>query len=888
MTAASYRLTENTTMDFLSDDTLCIADGVEVHLTADVPLKNKALVYLEGEEAWLYLDNVRPMTAVGTYYPYLRMKDSSRLSNRINCRAEIYRHGTVVIPQASTYQPLEMFTETNYGGESQKFGTFTIHNRLEKFQSAFRSFKLKKGYMATMAVNSDGTGYSKVFIADRSDIEVPALSEDLDQGISFIRVMPWRWPSKKGWAGNSQSDVEMVQATWHNDWNAVGLDSYLNSEYVPMRHNGGWPSFSTIKERRYATHVLGFNEPNQTESGGGSDMSVDECIAQWPDLLATGLRVGSPAPTDGGRAWILEFIKKCDALNYRVDFIALHFYRGGQSAENFYNFCKDIHDQTGRPIWITEFNNGANWTSEYWPSDWQAQQTEQLRDMKAFFDMLDNAPFVERHSVYNWVEDKRAMILNGALTPAGEMMRDYKAAMAYNPAYAFEPLPWSLKAPEVTGMLSSDRSAYILRLGKNPNGDQAKAMLVEKRINEEDYVQVDSIVDLSKTVWTYPIDYSQAGSLTYRVRYLGRNGKCSDYSQAGSVHITPKDTIQLGSFSFSNTEWNTAYFGLPFASAPTVILGAPTYRNMIPFSIQIKNTMVNRTDIRCAPYQYYTGSQTFRYAENIPFLMIPSEPIQQWGDLCVMTGKSKLSGTWTEIRFPKAFETKPVVFAFSSTVANSTSTAIRIKDVSTTGFKALLSKEAAQTYATSSENMMWMAIEIGTGRINGKTVVVGQTINNGVGTSYSAAATVYFRQEIAEPLFFASLQTANDEKAAIARRYKLTSSSASFFKQAEASKSTTSSKETGAWMVIDNALPDALVHPWISKTDDAWMLVVDDSKTRLLLDKKQEGLSRVQVYNLSGCCVLDEQIDGNELDISALPKGCYLVRAEQKHAKFIK
>src|SRR5665647_255712 len=127
-------------------------------------------------------------------------------------------------------------------------------------------------------------------------------------------------------------------------------------------------------------------------------------------MLRTGLRIGSPACTNF--SWLYQFMDSCKARNYRVDYVAVHGYWGGKTPQNWYNDLKYIHDRTGRPIWITEWNNGANWTSEWWPSDVPSQQAKQLADIKGILTVLDTAHFIERYSIYNWVEDKRAMILN--------------------------------------------------------------------------------------------------------------------------------------------------------------------------------------------------------------------------------------------------------------------------------------------------------------------------------------------------------------------------------------------------------------------------------------------------------------------------------------------
>lgn len=65
------------------------------------------------------------------------------------------------------------------------------------YGSAF-SHILKKGYMATFTDNDDGTGPSKNYIASESDLIVNKLPNYLQNKISFLRVVPWNWVTKKG------------------------------------------------------------------------------------------------------------------------------------------------------------------------------------------------------------------------------------------------------------------------------------------------------------------------------------------------------------------------------------------------------------------------------------------------------------------------------------------------------------------------------------------------------------------------------------------------------------------------------------------------------------------------------------------------------------------
>ena len=85
--------------------------------------------------------------------------------------------------------------------------------------------------------------------------------------------------------------------------------------------------------------------------------------------MRSGLRVGSPAPDQVTKDWLRRFIATADSLNYRVDFVATHMYWENRTPEGLVKTieesCRNLFG--GRPMWITEWNNGANWTHENWP-----------------------------------------------------------------------------------------------------------------------------------------------------------------------------------------------------------------------------------------------------------------------------------------------------------------------------------------------------------------------------------------------------------------------------------------------------------------------------------------------------------------------------------------
>ncbi len=434
-------ITDSTgTFSHISNRLLNLDGSINWHVTRETNPFEGSMINLLSDDVWIYFDSIRPLEFAEKYLDHILISDSAPVIDE-NIRLAQYLDGSVLISHSSVYKPLQVYTEDSLKGSSLELEIYTYHrsSELGDFENEIRSFRLKKGYMATMARDEPGTGYSKVYIAESEDIIINRLPDGLYDDVSFIRIFPWRWTTKKGKADGNQANVEMLNCTWHYDWDNV-RQSGLNTEYIPMRHNPNWNAFSNINVKKNTTHALGYNEPDNANDDGYS--TVEGAIDMWPRLLESGLRLGSPAPTDGGRNWLYDFIDRCDKLNYRVDFVAIHWYWGGSSPLGMYNFLKDIHDRTGRPIWITEWNNGANWTCCL------PTYKEQAQKIGEFLYMLDTTSFVERYAIYEWVQDERRMFYpnSNELTPAGEVYRDKISPMAYNPDKAFSidylPLPY--------------------------------------------------------------------------------------------------------------------------------------------------------------------------------------------------------------------------------------------------------------------------------------------------------------------------------------------------------------------------------------------------------------------------------------------------------------
>jgi hypothetical protein len=196
------------------------------------------------------------------------------------------------------------------------------------------------------------------------DIDGLVLSEEAKlkkKGVAFTN-------KTKAWS-HKTSDLN---AHWMYSWgNELRDEIPDNVEYVPMFWGKGSVNADNLARIKgliadgKVKYVLGFNEPDGAKQ---ANMTVDEAIALWPELETLNIPLGSPATVSPNNEWMIEFMQKADALNLRVDFIAVHNY-GGPNVPALINKLQETYEAYNRPIWITEFA----------VADWNATTIEENR-----------------------------------------------------------------------------------------------------------------------------------------------------------------------------------------------------------------------------------------------------------------------------------------------------------------------------------------------------------------------------------------------------------------------------------------------------------------------------------------------------------------------------
>lgn len=422
----------------ISDGEVVIGNLGYIDLTDSAPISAGTQVDITSAVAWLRVTDVRPGGVLNTYLPQVTV-DQSTAVYPDNIRLDnYYFSGTVIRKEDSLAAPLVVYDQSGLSGNSAHVPVYALHaggGIPGGMNDDISSFVLKKGYMVTMAVNDDGTGLSKVFIASERDLVVSGMPENLLDDISFVRVIPWNWAEKKGFGS---ATVTGLNETWHYRWSNSG-ESNIDRECPPMsfgRSGSDDQGDIDLYVSKYkVTHLMGFNEVDHCDAQAGVNGFCDQdtAVAYYKNLMKAGLRLVSPSCREGAPfGWLEGFMQKATAQDIRIDVIGVHWYDWGSNPQSspdanpqnvfnrFKNYLEDVHDLYGLPIWITEFNANPN---------------RSAATNKAFMELalpyLDTLDYVERYAWFQPNGGAANFYTNrdgtGTITDFGIAYRDHES-----------------------------------------------------------------------------------------------------------------------------------------------------------------------------------------------------------------------------------------------------------------------------------------------------------------------------------------------------------------------------------------------------------------------------------------------------------------------------
>lgn len=321
---------------------------------------------------------------------------------------------TVACLNAHAAGELKVFDLQNRTGTSATMDVDKIYtwNQIPNgLNNKISSFRLNAGYGVVFSDKADGTGVGKFYSAKLSTLYQNSLPSGLRNEFSYVRVVKlWSSMKKKGFGWQTEHTASSGSYTnLENLANALGAKWYYNwgyqrwststMEYIPMKW--GKANVSTFVDHwdtRRTSCVLAFNEPDNSDQ---SNISVADAVNAYEDLLAVGLRMGSPVTEqDTYDDWLEPFIDECTSRNLRVDFLAAHWYDWGNQNQSstgqqiadrlkakMINFRNTIGAQK---VWLTEFNCNPNRTSQSIHADFIVAATS----------WLNSTSWIERYAYF--------------------------------------------------------------------------------------------------------------------------------------------------------------------------------------------------------------------------------------------------------------------------------------------------------------------------------------------------------------------------------------------------------------------------------------------------------------------------------------------------------
>lgn len=239
------------------------------------------------------------------------------------------------------------------------------------------------------------------------------------------------------------------------------------------------------------------------------------------------------------------------------------------------------------------------------PAGQASQFQKQLNDMKGILQVLDTASFVERYAEYDWVENKRALVLAATLTPAGRYYAANKSDLAYNPAKAFVHT-WKLVASRPTAAIADSDYFKVTVSFTDLNGETGSRYILERKIEGRDtgFLAV-------QTYTGYPagaeLNFADSvyGKATYRLKAFGLDGTAFVYSGTLNVvqdaaPVAPSGlTGAVISSSKTHVGWNTAAAARSYNLKRSLNAAGPWT------TIQARTTTLNYRDTSLTPATTY-------------------------------------------------------------------------------------------------------------------------------------------------------------------------------------------------------------------------------------------------------------------------------------------
>jgi hypothetical protein len=280
---------------------------------------------------------------------------------------------------------------------------------------------------------------------------------------------------------------------------------------------------------------------------------------------------------------------------------------------------------------------------------------------------------------------------------------------------------------------------------------------------------------------------------------------------------------------------HTTSFLAAFTEAPVLATQMSSYAGADEAAA--RTTSVSASGFNAFSQEDTAGDlETNHVAETIDHIAIQGDGLL-YGDVAseviAQIGRTQLSNVATTISFDSAFE-NPVVFALTPTAWGATTVAVRVSDVTGTGFTARLQEARGEDGFHSTELVSWMVVEEGTWELSDGTVLRAGSlleddlVNTGAGGDFE---TVSLGGTFSSaPAVLSQVQTMNESDWVTTRIDNLTAGGFSVGMQEDQATDGSHAQEEIGWLAIEigsgtwdgHAFEAALTGPDFDDTADTF------------------------------------------------------------------
>ena len=216
-----------------------------------------------------------------------------------------------------------------------------------------------------------------------------------------------------------------------------------------------------------------------------------------------------------------------------------------------------------------------------------------------------------------------------------------------------------------------------------------------------------------------------------------------------------------------NDQWQAVALKGSF-SEPVVIASALSDRDQDPSVVRVRNVTGSGFEVRVQEWDYLDGEHAI---EHVGYIVVESGSYELPGGTRVEAARFNATavGSFASIQFDQPYGTVPVVMAAIGSVDESDAVAMRIRNVTTSGFEYRMQEQESHDHKHGPEMGGYIAWEPSSGSMDGFTFEIGRTSNV---VTHEYHSVPFYEPFSVPPVFLAGMQTTDGGDPATVRWQK--------------------------------------------------------------------------------------------------------------------